>query len=59
MMPLMVRTARSSMSQDTKWERRESKRESKKQFVSDNRVSVRGIINILKDKATKLKLKRG
>jgi len=47
------------MSQDRKWERRDTKRESKKRFVGDNRVSVRGILTILKDKATKLKLKRG
>ncbi len=59
MMPLIVRTTRSSMSQDRKWERRDTKRESKKRFVGDNRVSVRGILTILKDKATKLKLKRG
>ena len=38
-----------------KWDRRDSKRISKRKFKSDNRKSVRGISVILKSKADQVK----
>ena len=43
------------MAQQQKWHRRESKRDSRKKFKSDNRNSIRGILNIIRDKAEKIR----
>ena len=45
------------MSHQQKWDRRDSKKESKRRLNSDNRKSVRNILNILIKKAQKIKEK--
>ena len=45
------------MTQQKRWHRRDAKKASQKKFKSDNRSSVRTIINIIVDKAKKIKEK--
>ena len=45
------------MSQQQRWHRRDAKKTSQKNFKSDNRNSVRKILEILVDKAKKIKEK--
>ena len=45
------------MSEQQRWHRRDAKKASQKKFKSDNRSSVRTIINIIVDKAKKIKEK--
>ena len=47
------------LSQQKRWHRRDAKRASERKFKSDNRKSVRGILNILVDKAKKIKDNKG
>ena len=45
------------MSEQQRWHRRDAKKAQQKKFKSDNRSSVRTIINIIVDKAKKIKEK--
>jgi hypothetical protein len=46
-----------SNNQNSKWDRRDSKRRTKKGFVSDNRRSVRWMFKVMLEKAKRLRSK--